>query len=269
MFETDTTRMRPGDLSEAVGLLTRLPVASEGGRGVKAAWAWPVAGALVAAIAGVAGWIALAVGLPPALASALVLGLMVILTGAMHEDGLADCADGFWGGWAVECRLEIMKDSRIGTYGVIALVLSLLMRWSAIAALAEAGTLIAPLVAAAALSRFPMVALMWRLPSVRRGRAVRQQRHPRSGYGGAVGLHGRACRSAVRRFCRARGPACGHGRGGVGRMGCTGEDRRADWRCAGSGAAAWRDRRTGRLRGDPDLTRVRGVSRAKHARPSP
>ncbi len=169
MFETDTTRMRPGDLSEAVGLLTRLPVASEGGRGVKAAWAWPVAGALVAAIAGVAGWIALAVGLPPALASALVLGLMVILTGAMHEDGLADCADGFWGGWAVECRLEIMKDSRIGTYGVIALVLSLLMRWSAIAALAEAGTLIAPLVAAAALSRFPMVALMWRLPSVRRG----------------------------------------------------------------------------------------------------
>ena len=52
MFETDTTRMRPDDLFEAVALLTRLPVASEGRRGVKAAWAWPVAGAQTSAFWG-------------------------------------------------------------------------------------------------------------------------------------------------------------------------------------------------------------------------
>ena len=55
------------------------------------------------------------------------VGLM--LTGGFHEDGLADTADGFWGGWTKDARLEIMKDSRIGTYGVLALVFSILLRW--------------------------------------------------------------------------------------------------------------------------------------------
>ena len=57
----------------------------------------------------------------------MALAAGVIVTGALHEDGLADSADGLWGGWTRERRLEIMKDSRIGTYGVLALALSLLL----------------------------------------------------------------------------------------------------------------------------------------------
>ena len=169
MTENDTPRMQTRDIAEAVALLTRLPLTDTGTRGAKAAWAWPLAGALVALFAGVTGWVALWLGLPDAIAAAIVLAVMVILTGAMHEDGLADCADGFWGGWAVERRLEIMKDSRIGTYGVIALVLSLVIRWSALTALLSAHHVIGPLIAVAALSRAPMAALAWGLPSVRAG----------------------------------------------------------------------------------------------------
>ncbi len=67
------------------------------------------------------------------------LGLLAMMTGAMHEDGLADTVDGFWGGWTVQRRLEIMKDSHIGSYGVIALVLSLGLRWMALSAAVRGG----------------------------------------------------------------------------------------------------------------------------------
>lgn len=169
MSETDATRIQGSDIAEAIGLLTRLPVASMGTRGVRAGWAWPLAGALVALIAGVIGGISGALDLPASLAAALVVAVQVVLTGAMHEDGLADCTDGFWGGWTPERRLEIMTDSRIGTYGVVAIVLSLLARWAAIAALIETGGWLGPLVAVAALSRVPMLALMWALPTARSG----------------------------------------------------------------------------------------------------
>jgi len=59
----------------------------------------------------------------------LVLCLLVLLTGGLHEDGLADVADGFGGGWTRERVLEIMRDSRIGSYGALALVLSVLVRY--------------------------------------------------------------------------------------------------------------------------------------------
>ena len=166
MPKSDTRRMQPGDITEAVGLLTRLPVVSSGVRGARAAWAFPLAGALIAAISGAIGWFMFAIGLPAGLTGALVLAALIISTGAMHEDGLADCADGFWGGWDVSRRLEIMKDSQIGTYGVVALVLSLLARWSALVTLINAGWIVAPLIGAAVLSRAPMVAVMvWLEPA--------------------------------------------------------------------------------------------------------
>jgi adenosylcobinamide-GDP ribazoletransferase len=87
----------------------------------------------------------------------------------MHEDGLADTADGFWGGFTTERRLEIMKDSHIGTYGVIALVLSLLVRWAMFTTLVSNGAILAPMVAAATLSRTPMVGMMALMPNARRG----------------------------------------------------------------------------------------------------
>ncbi|MDV7142794.1 adenosylcobinamide-GDP ribazoletransferase [Tropicimonas sp. TH_r6] len=163
--------MTPRDLALACALLTRLPipVATEfaANRGAKAAWAYPLAGALVALIAGGIGWGALALGLSPMIAAGLVLAGQVIMTGAMHEDGLADSADGLWGGWTKERRLEIMKDSRIGSYGVLAMVLSMGLRWSAIAALGSA--LLPALLASALLSRAAIICLMAGLPNAREG----------------------------------------------------------------------------------------------------
>ncbi|MEM8632411.1 MAG: adenosylcobinamide-GDP ribazoletransferase [Pseudomonadota bacterium] len=161
------------DLAAALGLLTRLPIRVDGdralARGARAAWAYPVVGGLVGALGAVAGLAALAVGLPPTLAALAILGTTIALTGALHEDGLADTADGFWGGYTPERRLEIMGDSRIGTYGVLALGLSLIARWAALSALLTAGPVFALLVATGTLSRLPMVWLMQTLPPARKG----------------------------------------------------------------------------------------------------
>jgi adenosylcobinamide-GDP ribazoletransferase len=169
MLKNDTRRMRATDIAVALGLLTRLPVRSDGARGARAGWAWPLAGAVVAFFATAAGWIAYHLGLPEGFAAALTLMLLIVQTGAMHEDGLADCADGFWGGWSTGRRLEIMKDSRIGAYGVIALAISLIARWSLLVTLLQAQILWGPVIAAAAISRVPMLMLMRYLPSARSG----------------------------------------------------------------------------------------------------
>jgi adenosylcobinamide-GDP ribazoletransferase len=96
------------------------------------------------------------------------MAVQAALTGALHEDGLADCADGFWGGHTPERRLEIMKDSRIGSYGAVALMLALLARWSALAALMSAGAWGLAL-AAMILSRTAMGLVMAGLPNTRAG----------------------------------------------------------------------------------------------------
>lgn len=87
-------------------------------------------GALIALLAGLAGVNAL-------LTAALTVTALVVTTGAFHEDGLADSADGLFGGHTPERRLEIMKDSRVGTFGALALGLSLLLRVSALAAILQ------------------------------------------------------------------------------------------------------------------------------------
>ncbi|NDR56092.1 adenosylcobinamide-GDP ribazoletransferase [Aliiruegeria sabulilitoris] len=172
----------PRDIALACALLTRLPVPVDGDfaarRGAGAAWAYPLAGLLVALIAGGIGWAALWLGLSPGLAAGLVLTGQVVMTGAMHEDGLADSADGLWGGWTRERRLEIMKDSRIGSYGVLAMVLALGLRWNALIALG-AGFLPALLVAAL-LSRAVIVVEMAALPNARDGGMSRSIGRPRA-----------------------------------------------------------------------------------------
>lgn len=169
--EDDTALLEPGDITAALGLLSRLPVQVDTPdatrRGAAAAWAWPLAGAVLGVLAGLVTWVAMGLGLPAPLAAALALATLAVATGAMHEDGLADSADGLWGGWDRARRLEIMRDSRIGTYGVIALVLSLVARWAALSALFQAGAVFGPLIAVGAVSRAPMVALMAWLPNAR------------------------------------------------------------------------------------------------------
>ncbi len=161
------------DIPAALGLLTRLPVPVNGARamarGAASAWAWPLAGLAVAAVAALAGWLALALGLPAGVAAALVLAVQIAATGAMHEDGLSDSLDGLWGSTTRERRLEIMKDSRIGSYGVLALVLSMLLRWSAVATLMTDPGWASALITAALLSRAGMVALAAALPFARPG----------------------------------------------------------------------------------------------------
>ena len=176
----DRFRPRPGDLLTALALLTRLPLPSQpfdsadARPAAHAAWAYPLAGLAVGGVAALMGWLALLAGLPPAAAALLMLGTGTVLTGAMHEDGLADCADGFWGGWTVARRLEIMKDSQIGTYGVAALILSYGLRAAALIPLVSAGSSFAALIGAAVVSRAGMVAVMHGLPSAREGGLSRQ-----------------------------------------------------------------------------------------------
>ncbi len=97
-----------------------------------------------------------ALGLPPLVAAALAVAAAALATGAFHEDGLADTFDGLGGGWTPERRLEIMRDSRIGSYGGTALMLALIARVACLAAMLERGGLAAgvgAMLAAAVLSR--------------------------------------------------------------------------------------------------------------------
>ncbi len=159
------------DVRVALMLLTRLPLPpvemEDQSEAAEAAWSFPLAGVALAAIAGLIANAALALDLPAGLAAGLALATLIIGSGAMHEDGLADCADGFWGGWDKARRLEIMRDSRIGAYGVLALILIIGLRWGAYAAIFIAGPVFGPLIAAALLSRAAMVTVMNALPNAR------------------------------------------------------------------------------------------------------
>lgn len=154
------------DFLRASALLSRVPLRADfTRRTAQAAWAYPVVGLWLGLIGVLAGGLVFWVGLPAPAAAALVLLLGVVLTGAMHEDGLADAADGLWGGFERARRLDIMRDSRIGTYGVLALCLSLLLRFSALVVLLPTAPL--ALVCAAVASRGAMVAVMHALPHAR------------------------------------------------------------------------------------------------------
>lgn len=98
---------------------------------------------------------------PQAVAAILALICGILLTGAFHEDGFADVCDGFGGGYGKERILEIMKDSRIGVYGALGLVLIMVLKISLLASM-EAGQVPAMLIAAHSLSRLPPIVIMSR-----------------------------------------------------------------------------------------------------------
>jgi adenosylcobinamide-GDP ribazoletransferase len=157
------------DLVAAGRFLTRLPLAglssAHTGLLARSMRAFPLVGIVV----GAAGWAAYAVaadiGLPSTIAALLALAATVLVTGALHEDGFADTADGFGGGEDRAGKLAIMRDSRIGAYGVIALVFSLALRSAALAVLTtpRAG---AALIAAHAVSRAGLpIVMRWLAPA--------------------------------------------------------------------------------------------------------
>lgn len=157
----------PSDLLSAFALLSRLPLPNHQGTGGASAWAWPLVGAVLGALGAALASAALWLGVTPGVTAALVLALGAMLTGGLHEDGLSDTADGLYGGWTKARRLEIMKDSRVGSYGVLALVLVTLARWSALTAVLVYGGHWAALIATGAVSRAPMALMMALLPNAR------------------------------------------------------------------------------------------------------
>lgn len=175
------------DLSTAFMLLTRLPLPTTRSTPdsdrlpAQAAWAYPLVGLAVGLIAVVVAWVMQSLGVVSPITALFVVLASVVVTGAMHEDGLADCADGFWGGWDMAFRLKIMKDSRIGTYGVIALVMSLFLRWYVITQMIEKGVLLGAVLTAAVMSRGAMVWVMHRMPHARRDGLAQKTGKPARG----------------------------------------------------------------------------------------
>lgn len=157
------------DIGVAFCLLTRLPMpalpTAAFEQGARSVWAYPLVGATLGMIAGGVGAAALFLGMPAGIAAGLTLAALILTTGGMHEDGLADTADGFWGGFDRDRRLEIMKDSQIGTYGTLSLIVTSGLRWAALAVLLPTG--IAPVVAAACLSRAAIPVMMHYVPHAR------------------------------------------------------------------------------------------------------
>jgi adenosylcobinamide-GDP ribazoletransferase len=156
------------DLLTAVQFLTRLPVPAgpyEQDSLARAVKFFPIVGALIGS-GSVLLYRLLAPHLPLTIVALLVVIYLVIITGCLHEDGLADSVDGLGDGWERERVLEIMRDSRIGTYGAASLALSLLARVLLIASLPRA-QVAAYLIVAPVLSRWTTLPLSYFLSPAR------------------------------------------------------------------------------------------------------
>jgi adenosylcobinamide-GDP ribazoletransferase len=154
----------------ALQFLTRLPVPQirvDDGDLHRASAAFPLVGVVVAGVGiAVRGGVGLLWG--PVVGTVAAVAAMVAVTGAFHEDGLADTADGLWGGWDPQQRIAIMRDSRIGTYGTVALLGALALRVSLLAAL-PLGPFAAAVLCGAVLGRASTLLLVRLLPAAAAG----------------------------------------------------------------------------------------------------
>jgi len=146
-------------LLAALQFLTRVPIRLRREPSLTRTVAWfPLAGALIGAAVG-----GVAAGMwqltTPLVAATFAVAVGLLITGAFHEDGLGDIADAFGGGWTVERRLEILKDSRHGTYGVAAICTSIVLRMVALGAVAGPAAMFASAVAAHTMGRVAAVGL--------------------------------------------------------------------------------------------------------------
>ena len=157
-------------LRVAVMFLTRIPTGWIEGLETKdlakASWAFPVVGLIVGGISGAALYAAAASDLFPLACALIALCVQAFITGALHEDGLADVIDGL-GGYEKTKILEIMRDSRVGSYGVLALIFSVGIRATALASVAGPGIAWGALIAAACISRGVLPMIMYAMPAAR------------------------------------------------------------------------------------------------------
>jgi adenosylcobinamide-GDP ribazoletransferase len=153
----------------AIQFLTRLPVPQLDG--FQTSWLsesarfFPLVGALVGIIAVGVWWLS-CLFFPPLVAVGLMMSASVLLTGAFHEDGFADVCDGFGGGKTRDAVLAIMKDSRVGAYGSVGVVMMLGLKWSALVSLPYTAFPVI-IIGAHMVSRWCAIGLIWRLPYVR------------------------------------------------------------------------------------------------------
>jgi adenosylcobinamide-GDP ribazoletransferase len=161
------------DLKICIQLLTRLPVyisdSQEGFSISGASRLFPIVGAIVGIIAAAVLWVGSWFTFPSAILALLALLTMTLVTGALHEDGLADTFDGLGGGLTREQKLSIMRDSQIGSYGVMALLFSFGLRWASLTEITEQGfdVVLMSLIATAAASRAALPAVMHFIPVAR------------------------------------------------------------------------------------------------------
>jgi adenosylcobinamide-GDP ribazoletransferase len=193
MQQFEHLRRMVTDLRIGISLATILPVGPtmpvDDGEVARASWTLPVAGLLVGVVGAAVYSMARSLDLTPGVSAMLALASTISLTGALHEDGLADTADGLGGGKTRERRLEIMRDSRIGTYGACALVISVVLRWSALAAIAEPRSAAIAFLLAHAAARAGLPAFMALVPPARfDGLSARAGQPTRPSAAIAVGL---------------------------------------------------------------------------------
>ncbi|HEX3658676.1 MAG TPA: adenosylcobinamide-GDP ribazoletransferase [Pirellulales bacterium] len=170
-------------LISAVQFLTRIPISTPADEtfDLAAAAAWfPLVGAAIGLTTGGVIWLAAHVW---SAWPAVVLGLVceALLTGALHEDALADVCDGFGGGWTRDDVLRIFEDSRVGSYGVLGLCLAVLLRADLFASLAP-GNVVAAAMASATLGRWAILPAMAALaPIAGRSSLAEQSSHKLGG----------------------------------------------------------------------------------------
>jgi adenosylcobinamide-GDP ribazoletransferase len=156
----------------ALRFFTRLPIPASEGEGApelnRVAWAVPLVGLVVGGAGALASMLAsnMATGM---VCAVIGVAVTIILTGALHEDGLSDTCDGFFGGHSAEKRLAIMRDSRIGAFGAIALVVMLLLKVALLTQSSRGGAnvMAAHLLAVAIASRALMLLPLALLPHAR------------------------------------------------------------------------------------------------------
>ena len=179
----------------ATAFFTRLPVdprAAGVWRLADSAWAFPLVGAGIGGVAAFALLSAQLIGLASWPAALLSVLAGIALTGALHEDGLADTADGFCGGRDRDEKLAILRDSRQGTWGVLAIVLSVLLRCAALAGIGDVIHAGLALIAAHAASRAALPAAMIALRPARPDGLGAMAGKPHAGGAVAAGLIGSA-----------------------------------------------------------------------------
>jgi adenosylcobinamide-GDP ribazoletransferase len=172
--ESDTSAGQPlqywwDDFRIAAAFLTRLPIGLpvSSANLAQASRAFPLVGVLVGGISAIAYAVAVDLGLTALLAAGLAVGVGLIATGALHEDGLADLADGLGARGDAAAKLAAMRDSHIGVFGTLALILAMLLNVVALAALAQPAEVACALIAAHGASRALLPWVMHRFEPAR------------------------------------------------------------------------------------------------------